>query len=213
MTVLAPKQKKEKVDVAISELSRYSMIYKVLCENRTAYIQKIRKLLRNKNTEMLFGKYRMVEKGLSHILSPDEMNKLKSKTPYKKSDKIYFYVFSDLPQEEIADLIKSVTHIDYEILGAPLKEDLVLPIGPLLKSNGERVSNNLFVELKELGLNSIKTNPKTNELELTEETTLGKAGDAITKEIQKVLRLLAIKNKDHHAEIVSSAKNSKGNKQ
>lgn len=213
MTTLAPKQKKEKVDVAISELSKYSMIYKVLCENRTAYIQKIRKLLRNKNTEMLFGKYRMVEKGLSLILTPDEMNKIRSKTPYKKSDKVYFYVFSDLPKEEVAELIKSVSHIDYETLGAPLKEDLVLPIGPLLKANGERISTNLFVELKDLGLASIKTNPKTNELELTEETTLGKTGDVITKEIQKVLKIFAIKNKDHHAEMVGSARIFKGKKE
>ncbi|KAI5190164.1 mRNA turnover protein 4 [Nematocida sp. AWRm77] len=195
-------EKRAKVNSALSNLSSYKTIYRILCDNKTPFIQRIRQVLRSKKSEMIFGKYKMIEKVLSQTFSSEEMNKLKGASLYKRSDKIYCYVLTDLEEEEIQKMIASIAFSDYEQKGSQFASDFILPAGELLTEDNTRVSHTLFKDLLALGLHNIQMNPKTNNIEVTEETVIGRRGEEITKEQERLLKLLGIKNKQFKVSIV-----------
>ncbi|KAI5184947.1 mRNA turnover protein 4 [Nematocida homosporus] len=198
--------KRAKVDNALSNVTNYKNIYKILCDNKTAFIQQLKRNFRNNKSEMIFGKYRMVEKVLGRILSAEDLVSLRGENPYKKSDRIYLYVMSDLPLEKIAEIANSVDFSDYERKGAQFEEDIIIPAGELLNRESIRVSNTLFKDIKALGLVNAIINPKTNNIEVTEETVLGRKGEDITEAQEKMIRLLGIKNRTHKAEVTGFAR-------
>lgn len=195
-------EKRAKVNNSLANLSSYKTIYRILCDNKTPFIQRIRRLLRGRKTEMIFGKYKMLEKVLSQRFSSDDMNRLRGNSPYKKSDKIYSYVLSDLPEAEIQKILSSATFSDYEHKGEQFAADVVLPAGELFTEDNSRVSHTLFKDLTALGLVKLQMNPKTNNIEVVEETVIGKQGEEISKEQERLLKLLGIKNKQFAVSIV-----------
>jgi ribosomal protein L10 len=195
-------EKRAKVNSALSNLSSYKTIYRILCDNKTPFIQQIRKLLRGRKTEMIFGKYKMLEKALSQTFSPGDIDQLRGASPYKRSDKIYSYVLTDLSEEEIQKILGSATFSDYEQKGSHFAADVVLPAGELLTGENTRVSHTLFKDLAALGLVNVQMNPKTNNIEVAEKTVIGKKGEEISKEQERLLKLLGIKNKRFAVSVV-----------
>ncbi|KAI5181895.1 mRNA turnover protein 4 [Nematocida sp. AWRm80] len=195
--------KKTKVDSSLAQAVKNQRAYKILCDNKTPFIQALRKAFRQHKSEIIFGKYRIIEKGLSKILPVKCLEVLKGTTTYKKSDKIYMYLFTNLLKEKVTEILNSCPSYDYERRGHPLEQDIILPAGELLNKESIKVSNTLFKEIEKLGLANVIINPKTNNIEMTQETILGLKGDLITEEQEKMIRILGIKNKLFRAEIVA----------
>lgn len=199
------KAKRERIDNVLSNVGAYKKVYKLLCDNKTAFIQKLKRDFRSVKSELFFGKYKMVEKVLSRILDSDQMASLRGEVQYKKSDKVFLFLLSDLPLEKIKSMVDKVSHLDYERKGDVLSKDLVLPVGELLNEESVKVSNTLFKEIQKLGIENIIINPKTNSIEVTEQIVLGRKGDQMTEEQEKIVKMLGIKNKKHGVAITGHA--------
>ncbi|KAI5167541.1 mRNA turnover protein 4 [Nematocida sp. ERTm5] len=199
------KAKKERVDNLLSNVGAYQKIYKLLCDNKTAFIQKLKRDFRSVKSELFFGKYKMIEKVLSRTLDTEQLNSLRGTVEYKKSDKVFLYLLSDLPQEKVQSIVDRISHLDYEKVGDTLSSDIVLPVGELLNEESVKVSNTLFKEIEKLGIQNIIINPKTNSIEVTEQIVLGRKGEQMTEEQAKMSKILGLKNKKHGARIVGCA--------
>ncbi|KAI5159720.1 mRNA turnover protein 4 [Nematocida ausubeli] len=199
------KAKKERIDNVLSNVGAYQRIYKLLCDNKTAFVQKLKRDFRSVKSELFFGKYKMIEKVLSRTLDPEQMTSLRGTVEYKKSDKVFLYLLTDLPQEKIQSIVEKVTHFDYERKGDTLCKDIVIPVGELLNEESVKVSNTLFKDIQALGIQNIIINPKTNTIEVTEQIVLGRKGEHMTEEQEKMAKILGLKNKRHGATIVGRA--------
>jgi len=201
--------KRTKQNSILTNIKAYTKIYRLLCDNRTGYIQRLRKIFRGNKSEMVFGKYKPLEKVLGTVFSPEDMNRLRGTNSYKKSDRIYCYLLTDLEEKQILNMINSVAYVDYEKKGNVFSADIVLPAGELLNEESVRISNTLFKELHALGLTEAVMNPKTNNIELAKETCMGKKGEEITKEKERLMKHLGMKNKQFNAEVVGKLDVSK----
>lgn len=193
--------RREKVDRALANVSQYKKIFKILCDNKTSFIQKLKRNFRNHKSEMLFGKYRMVERVLGRMLSAESFTALKGSNPYKKSDKVYMYLLTDLPTEKVEKITSSVPYFDYERKGEVFAKDIIIPAGELYKADGTNVSNVLFKDIQAINLLPASINPKTNKIEIEKEVLLGKKGDTITEDQDKMIKILGIKNREYKAVI------------
>ncbi|KAI5192685.1 mRNA turnover protein 4 [Nematocida minor] len=205
MAAETQKTKRERIDNALSNVGSYQRIFKLLCDNKTAFIQKLKRDFRSVKSELFFGKYKMVHTVLGRILSSDQMVSLKGKVEYKKSDKVFLFLLSDQPVEKIKGMLEKVQHTDYERKGDVLSKDIVLPVGELLNEESIKISNTLFKDIQKLGIDNIRINPKTNNIEVTEQIVLGRKGEQMTEEQEKMVKILGIKNKKHGAVVVGFA--------
>ncbi|OAG31893.1 mRNA turnover protein 4 [Nematocida displodere] len=195
-------ERKSKVDTALINVTNYKMIYKVLCDNKTPFIQRLRRDFRNTKSEMIFGKYKMVEKVLSRTIGETGMEALKGTNEYKLSNKVYMYILSDHDEDKIRETASKTEYHDYERRGEKFAEDIILPKGELLNRESVRISNTLFKDIQKIGLVDAILNPKTNSIELAEDVVLARKGEEITEDQEKMLRMLGIRNKIYEVVIV-----------
>lgn len=205
MVAETQKARRERIDNSLSNVGSYKRIFKLLCDNKTAFIQKLKRDFRSVKSELFFGRYKMIQKVLSKILEPDQITSLRGETQYKKSDKVYLFLLSDLPVDRIRSILEKVEYMDYERKGDILSKDIVLPVGELLNEDSIKVSNTLFKDIQKLGIEDIIINPKTNNIEVTKQIVLGRKGDQMTEEQEKMVKIIGLKNKKHGASIAGKA--------
>ncbi|KAI5170769.1 mRNA turnover protein 4 [Nematocida sp. LUAm3] len=197
--------RKERVDRILNDLPEYKYIHKILCDNKTPFIQQLKKGYRQAKSNMIFGKYKMIEKVLSKVLSSESLKSLRGTSAYKKSDRVYMYILANITKEEAEEVIRSTYFEDYEKKGYFYEEDVIIPVGDLLNTQSVKVSNTIYKEIVKLGITQVQINPKTNNLEVVEAIVLGKKGEPVTEVGEKMLKIVGIKNRKFKAEIVGTA--------
>ncbi|KAH9387495.1 mRNA turnover protein 4 [Nematocida major] len=197
--------KREKVDGLLSNIDSYQSIFKILCDNKTAFVQKLKRDFRSLKSELFFGKYRMVEKVLSRKFDSEQMRSIAGTISYKKSDKVFLFLLSDLPVERVKEILAKVSHLDYERKGETLSQDMVIPAGELLTKEGGKVSNTLFKEITKLGLEGFAINSKTNGIEAEKEIVVARKGEAVTETVERMAKILGVKTREHAAVLVGHA--------
>lgn len=205
MAAETQKARKERIDNVLSNIGSYQRVFKLLCDNKTPFIQKIKRDFRSVKSELFFGRYKMIQKVLSKVLEPEQIASLRGETQYKKSDKVYLFLLSDLPAEKVKSMLEKIEYMDYERKGDILSKDIVLPVGELLNEESVKVSNTLFKEIQKLGIENIIINPKTNNIEVTKQIVLGRKGDQMTEEQEKMVKIIGAKNRKFGASIAGKA--------
>lgn len=196
--------KRQKVDASLARTLSYSFLYRILSDNKSPYIQSIRKALKQNDSAVVFGKYKMAEKVLAERIGRERFQELQGQEEgrFKGSGRVYYYAFSNSEPLKVSSLISSVEYSDYEKASSLFAEDVFLRKGEILNTESVKISNTLFKDLKQCGLEGAVVNPKTNNIELAGDTVLGRKGEVIGEREEKIMKILGIKNRKYASEIV-----------
>jgi ribosomal protein L10 len=194
--------RKQKLDTSLKAVPDKRFLYKMLSDNKARYIQELRRVFRESDSRAIFGKYRMLEKVLEEKVGRESMDVLKSLAPFKGTEKIYYYLFSDMGPAKVSEMVGAVEHLDYEKAGHPLVDDVVLRQGEVLTAESTKISNTLYKNLRQWGLGQAVVNPKTNNIEVESEVVLGRQGHIIDENTEQIMRALGIKRRRYETQIL-----------